>query len=250
MLTHVQSSKSSWDQKITKFDQHRRERFSFHQQPSFYDKSYFESGIKSQKSLYENYRWLPKLTRPLAKAICRFANISDKDIVVDYGCARGYVVRALVENGMNAFGMDISEYAIENSDALIRKRLHLIQEDTLPVSFQKMGLPEVNWIIAKDVFEHIAPEKLFKTLCEASELGIKLYVLVPLGDSGKYRIPDYELDASHVIAEDEQWWSNMFTSANFKITNFRHHVDGIKEAALNLHEKGNAQFLLQPEAKQ
>ena len=86
MLTHVQSSKSSWDQKITKFDQHRRERFSFHQQPSFYDKSYFESGIKSQKSLYENYRWLPKLTRPLAKAICRFANISDKDIVVDYGC--------------------------------------------------------------------------------------------------------------------------------------------------------------------
>ena len=35
--------------------------------------------------------------------------------VVDFGCGYGYVVKLLVEKKVNAFGVDINQYALENS---------------------------------------------------------------------------------------------------------------------------------------
>src|SRR3990172_4083903 len=48
-----------------------------------------------------------------------FANIADKIVeqvsprtVLDVGCAKGFLVEALRDRGVEAFGLDISEYAI------------------------------------------------------------------------------------------------------------------------------------------
>ena len=218
----------------------------FEQKHSFFDESYFSNGKVSGKSLYENYRWLPELSYPLAKAICSFTKISFEDIVLDFGCARGYLVRALNDLGIKAFGLDVSKYAIANCDQIVRKKVKLIKEESLEDACEKLGTGKVDWIIAKDVFEHIKPDNLYKKLCEASELGTSIYVLVPLGDFGIYRIADYELDASHIIAENEKWWYDMFESANFIVKEFHHQVDGIKELALPLHKNGNGHFILEP----
>jgi len=223
-----------------------RIRTEFQQPHSFFDENYFRHGKRFKKSLYEDYRWLPEFTQPLAAAICKFTGITKRDVVLDYGCARGYLVRALIQNGVEAFGLDVSEYAINHSDTLVREKLHHLTNETLPEAIEKLGCLKVDWLIAKDVFEHIDPFVLHETLCDASRLGIKLYVLVPLGDAGRYRIPDYELDASHIIAENEDWWCEFFTSSGYLVEKLRHKVEGIKEAALPLHHKGNCQFVLKP----
>ncbi len=223
-----------------------RRRTEFQQSHSFFDENYFIDGKRSKKSLYEDYRWLPELTQPLAAAICKFTGITKRDVVLDYGCARGYLVRALIQNGIEAFGLDVSEYAINHSDTLVREKLHHLTTETLTEAVRKLGCSKVDWLIAKDVFEHIDPFVLHETLCDASRLGIKLYVLVPLGDAGTYRIPDYELDASHIIAENEDWWCGFFASSGYSVEKLRHKVEGIKEAALPLHPNGNCQFVLKP----
>lgn len=41
------------------------------------------------------------------------------------GCARGFEVRFWEERGIDSFGMDVSQWAIENGDETIRNRLHL-----------------------------------------------------------------------------------------------------------------------------
>ena len=61
---------------------------------------------------------------------------------------------------------------------------------------------------------------LHRTLRDAANMGIKLYVLVPLGDMGRYRIPDYELDASHIIAEDEDWWCELLNHLAMLLRSF------------------------------
>jgi len=221
-------------------------RVQFKQSYSFFDESYFRNGKRSKKSLYENYSWMPELTKPLATAICRFTGITKGDVVLDYGCARGYLVRALIENGIEAFGLDVSEYAITHSDVVVREKLRHLTNETLPEAIKTLDCSNVDWLIAKDVFEHIEPFALHKTLCDAAKLGIKLYVLVPLGDMGRYRIPDYELDASHITAENEDWWCELFASSGFVVEKLRHEVEGIKQAALPLHHKGNCQFVLKP----
>ena len=132
-------------------------RIQFQQSHSFFDENYFKDGKRSKKSLYEDYRWLPELTKPLAAAICRFTGIIKSDVVVDYGCARGYLVRAFIENGIEAFGIDVSEYAITHSDLIVREKLHHLTNETLAEAFETLGCSKVDWLIAKDVFEHIDP---------------------------------------------------------------------------------------------
>ena len=56
----------------------------------FFDKSYYESGPQSEKSLYQNFRWIPELTIPLnAHHIVQSMGIMHDQTVMDFGCAKG-----------------------------------------------------------------------------------------------------------------------------------------------------------------
>ena len=60
-----------------------------------YDEDYFERGLSSGKSGYDNYRWLPELTIKFAYKIIKELNLREGDRVLDYGCAKGFFVKAL-----------------------------------------------------------------------------------------------------------------------------------------------------------
>ena len=67
-----------------------------------YDADYFLRGKQTGRSLYENYRWLPDLTIPMVAAMIRHLGIKPDDKILDFGCARGYVVKAFREMGYRA----------------------------------------------------------------------------------------------------------------------------------------------------
>jgi len=48
-----------------------------------YDKDYFENGIQTKKSLYENYRWMPELTIPFCSVLIERLNIKEDDTILD-----------------------------------------------------------------------------------------------------------------------------------------------------------------------
>ncbi len=81
-----------------------------------FDRDYFERGIASGKSLYENYRWIPELTIPMAMTYIDTLGLKKEDRILDFGCAKGYVVKALRMLHRKAWGCDVSDYAIESSD--------------------------------------------------------------------------------------------------------------------------------------
>lgn len=82
---------------------------------NLYDQSYYEHGIESGISLYSNYRWLPELTIPLAARIIEYLQIGVEDSILDFGCAKGYLIKAFRLLHRNAYGFDISSYAIDNA---------------------------------------------------------------------------------------------------------------------------------------
>jgi len=59
-----------------------------------YDEEYFESGLATGKSCYLNYRWLPELTIKMAHNIIRYLDLKENEKILDYGCAKGYLVKA------------------------------------------------------------------------------------------------------------------------------------------------------------
>src|SRR3990172_9695055 len=108
-----------------------------------YDEAYYEGGIMTGKSLYSNYRWMPEATVPMAMTIIDALKIPRGASVLDVGCAKGYLVKALRWLGRNAYGYDVSEYAIAHCDPEVATLV-----STEPPSM----VPE--FAIAKDVLEH------------------------------------------------------------------------------------------------
>ena len=59
----------------------------------------------------------------MAKNIIRHFKLKKGDKVLDVGCAKGYLVRDLLEQGIDAYGIDISRYALKKADRIVKKRL-------------------------------------------------------------------------------------------------------------------------------
>jgi SAM-dependent methyltransferase len=74
-------------------------------------------------------RWVP-----IAEDIVRHFNLKAGDRVLDVGCAKGFLVKDLMKvcPGLEAFGLDISEYALIKCEPEVVGRLHLGTCERLP----------------------------------------------------------------------------------------------------------------------
>ena len=175
-----------------------------------FDEKYFEDGVRHRVSAYENYRWMPE--RSIREASSIINNISFTT-VLDFGCAKGFMVHALRLLGKEAHGVDVSEYAVANCHPKVKEYLSVVDtaEDI------KGGW---DLIIAKDVLEHIPKEEILSVLSALRRRCKTIFVAVPLGDGTRYRIREYEMDITHVTKESEEWWLTTLVEAGFKIKYF------------------------------
>lgn len=188
-----------------------------------YDKDYYERGIETGKSLYSNFRWIPELTIPLAFRMIEYLGIKKEDTILDYGCAKGYLVRAFRLLGREAYGCDISKYALSSAPDDVKRYLVYADPDG-PLESWRFDIT-----ISKDVLEHVPLKDLKETLKLIRLFSLNLFVIVPLGRNGKYIIPAYELDTTHQIRENMSWWQERISEAGFEITDSTYLVDGIKD---------------------
>lgn len=188
---------------------------------SVYNEDYFLRGKESGKSLYTNYQWLPELTIPMVRAIAAHCGIQKQDRILDFGCARGYVVRAFREEGYDAWGIDISEWAIRNADDGIKPYLNWCANGPCLVA------KEFDWVIAKDVLEHVeAIDETVDTLKVTASKGI--FAVVPLAHGREYDVPEYEKDVTHIHRRPLQWWVSHFHQAGWSVE-ARYRVNGVKD---------------------
>ena len=199
-----------------------------------YDEDYFERGIQTGKSCYTNFRWMPELTIPMSMTMIDYLGIKRGESVLDYGCAKGYCVKAFNMLGRDAYGYDISEYALKNCPEETKDKI---------VGKNKLLNKMYNYFIAKDVFEHMDREDITSLLSKI-RVDKKAFIIVPLGDDGVYRVPAYGLDKTHINAENEVWWTQLFNNSGWDVKDFRYLVSGIKDN-WNRYAKGNGFFLLE-----
>ena len=74
-------------------------------------------------------RWIP-----IAEDIVRHFDLRAGDRVLDVGCGKGFLVKDLMKvcPGLEAFGLDISEYAVMNCEPEVVGRLHVGNAVHLP----------------------------------------------------------------------------------------------------------------------
>lgn len=201
-----------------------------------FDHDYYERGVETRLSGYTNYHWRPEYVLPMANLIRQKFG---QRTTLDFGCAKGFLVKALRMLGVRAFGYDISRYAIKNCDPAVQGFVW----DQFPAP----GPNLFGTIIAKDVLEHVAENRLPEELARIHGLccpRAQVLVVVPLGDNNLYRIREYELDVTHRIRQDEVWWINAFKTAGFEVQEFHYALPGIKEHWTRQYPTGNGIFIL------
>lgn len=202
-----------------------------------FDEDYYLRGASSGKSLYVDYRWMPSLTMTMVRHIADHLDIEMTDRVLDFGCARGYVVRAFVELGYDAYGIDISEWAITNCDDAVKDRVSLAS----PITSNLVGH---DWITCKDCLEHIPEEDIMAQLLGLASSARKgVFIVVPLSNSidQPYVVPDYEKDITHQIRWPMLAWVSAIEQSfgSGWSVQFQYRFEGVKDNYAQW-PKGNA----------
>jgi SAM-dependent methyltransferase len=207
---------------------------------NIFDRDYFENGIVTRKSCYANYHWMPELTIRMAHKLIKHLGLKEGNRVLDYGCAKGFLVKALRILDINAFGCDVSSYAIDKVDPDVRHVCKLMKNNnTIPFSYK------FDWIISKDVLEHIKEDDINVFLKKAHAITDRMFHVIPLANKqGGLIVPEYELDRTHILKKDQGWWIKKFESTGWKPISFSYSVKGIKDNWTSKYEKGNAFFIL------
>ena len=161
--------------------------------------------VDYDKLYYENYNGMAYGRTP--EWLAFFDKISEQVIetlspntVLDVGCAYGILVETLRDRGVDAYGIDISDFAIQQSRPDLQEFL-TVQSILKPLQ-QKYDL-----IISIEVVEHIEEKNcdlMIKNLCDASD-----QVLLST-------IPDDFDDPTHFNVQAPIYWIKKFAQYGFE----------------------------------
>jgi 2-polyprenyl-3-methyl-5-hydroxy-6-metoxy-1,4-benzoquinol methylase len=158
-----------------------------------YGSSYFrhDCGVPYER----NQHWLDCFDR-IAESIVRDLRPTS---VLDAGCAMGFLVEALRKRGVEAWGIDISEYAIEQADESVREHCR-VASITEPLDRR------YDLTVCIEVLEHIPPaeaDAAIANLCAASD---RLLISSTPEDRG---------EATHLNVRPVEAWSAAMAREGF-----------------------------------
>jgi len=190
-----------------------------------YDKEYYNNYHTDLGPLSydDSERWMPFFTGIAERLIKDFA----PKTVLDAGCAMGYLVSAFRERGVEAYGIDISEYAVSKIPDAIKPFCVVGSiSEPLPEELPK----HYDLVISIEVLEHLYPE----------EGGRAIANLCALTDRFVFSsTPDDVTEPTHVNVQQSEYWVELFaTNGYFRSISYK--ADYISNQALLFERKSEA----------
>lgn len=175
---------------------------------NFYDREYFEGSSKSGYG--GNYRW--ELEAPKQHLVAQFLKACFNGPMLDVGCAYGFLCAALQDVGVDARGIDISEYSISQALPQVKGKLSVC-DVTLGTPFKYREFPTV---VAFQTMEHIKVMDIplvVKEMCRICDEYIVLEVPTWYDDKTPDRSNTF--DKSHVSFYSASFWVDQFYAEGF-----------------------------------
>ena len=136
---------------------------------------------------------------PIHEQVVELIRSRNPERVLDVGCAMGFVVKRLREKGIDACGVDISNYAISRASEEVKPYLQVASAHELPFPPQSFDL-----IYCASVLEHIPEDFTDKVIAEFKRVAKRAILGIAYKDP--YSALDEHSDISHVNIKDEIWW--------------------------------------------
>jgi len=182
-----------------------------------FDKDYFENGIATKKSNYRDYSW-QRLGSQFQRTAQHIVDLFKPERTLDVGCAKGFLVKALDELGVDAYGIDPSVYAVSNAHPDVGDKINLDTAQSIPYPDNTFDV-----VTCLDVMEYVPIKEVTKTLKELLRVS-KEWVII--------RVVTHEvegdLDSSYETIRDREWWTERIEKAGGKVeANDAYFKDGV-----------------------
>jgi 2-polyprenyl-3-methyl-5-hydroxy-6-metoxy-1,4-benzoquinol methylase len=184
---------------------------------SYLDEEYWERGVKTGKSGYSGIYSVMGITGSVGWQFTQALDLKSKKLL-DLGCASGQVVLAFRENGVEAYGIDLSDYAIAKGRKAFNLDDAIFQGSVHDLSMWSDGT--FDFLYSNQVLEHL-PEKYvpqlvrecFRVLKPGGRIWVGL-VLSLMPDPEGIRMPD-DPDDTHITLHYRSWWNKHFIAVGF-----------------------------------
>jgi glycosyltransferase involved in cell wall biosynthesis len=168
----------------------------------WYDADYFERGLKSNWDRgysWASFRGIFEETADLLKG-----TFADVYVYLDAGCAKGFLVQALRERGLDARGFDHSPWAIANAHPGAKPFLELATIDAGAYADRSVDV-----LVAMSLLEGLALEQIDSFLARARHWVRGALFATISRQNGRDR------DLSHITVRDRPWWNDRFEEAGW-----------------------------------
>ena len=185
-----------------------------------YDEGYFE---RAEGSNYNGYGDDPGF---LSTAAELGGYVPVGSTMLEVACAKGYFVKWARLLGFDAYGFDVSEYAI---GAAVPEAVPFVQvADAL-----SMPWPEdvFDSVVSWEFLEHLTPETIGLVLGECERVGkpgaLTLHRIGIIRTDGRF--PEGEdHDHTHTLLREDAWWRETFADRGWeRVTDFEERLDRV-----------------------
>lgn len=183
---------------------------------SFYDRAYFEEG---KRGYYKGYT-----TSLLSKTFIFFASLYralmlkiylNPKSVLDVGCATGEMIKILRFFGVEAYGLEVSDYAISRADPKIKKFIK--KGNILKIPFKDESFDVVS---SYNVLEHLTKDEIREALNECNRVARKLTFHKIYTLENLWYKKFHGMDLSHLSVFSLSWWKEYFKKFGFTLNPF------------------------------
>lgn len=162
-----------------------------------YTMEYYKSGCGTDYTKKDI--WVPFFDNMAERIIEKYAPVT----VLDMGCAFGYLVSALRSKGVQAYGIDISEYALSQADENIKPYVKVMSAlDELPSEFPK----KYDLVVSIEMIEHLYEDDGLKVIKKMTEYADR--ILLSSTDN------DFD-EPTHVNVQPKEYWCEKFAEHNY-----------------------------------
>ena len=178
----------------------------------FFGKEYFDGG-QDQTGRFSEYT-LDSKYREFDFLTSRLNSMFRPRIVLDIGCAKGFLVLAFRNLGIESYGVDVSSYALSQAPRVVRRHLSEVDLNTQRLPFEDRTF---DLITAMGVLEYVisistALGEIRRVISENGILFVKTYY--PL-HAKKWMQPFFE-NVEPLELRDEKGWIDVLASHGFE----------------------------------
>jgi ubiquinone/menaquinone biosynthesis C-methylase UbiE len=185
-------------------------------QNTYFDEAYFQRG-EERGTAYRDYARSANQSPTFKEIAAAIASVFKPRKCLEIGCATGSIVRNLNELGIDAHGIDVSDWAIRNK---LHENVILAGADDLPFEDGSFDL-----VYSSHALEHIPMYLIDTALREIDRVsassGYQFHMLPIVGtypydyDAALAR-SNLKADPTHNVLETLEWWLHRWTALGWR----------------------------------